>query len=100
MQNGDEASPNIILVGRALLVKCSYLLNRVVHMVQTLYTCVFYLCPDTGMQNNDEASPIIILVAQALLVKMLKTLGPQGIFRKNFVCLCFLTFSSHWYAKR
>ena len=48
----------------------------------------------------DEASPSIILAGRALLVKMLITLEPDGIFGSNFVYLCFLTLSSHWYEKR
>ena len=56
MRNGDEASPNIILAGLALLVK----------MRITLEPCgsfgsnFLYLCPATSMQNSDEASLSII----------------------------------------
>ena len=52
------------------------------------------------MQKGGEASPSIILAGQAHLVKMLITLEPDGIFVSNFVYLCILTLSSHWYAKR
>ena len=52
------------------------------------------------MQNGDEASPSINLASRALLVKMLITLQPHGIFVSNFVYLCILTLSSHWYANR
>ena len=52
------------------------------------------------MQKGGEASPSIILTDRALLVKMLFTLEPQGIIGSNFVYLCILTLSSHWYAKR
>ena len=52
------------------------------------------------MQKGDEASPSIILAGRALLVKMLITLKPHGIFGSNFVYLCILTLSSHWYEKR
>ena len=52
------------------------------------------------MKKCDEASPSIILAGQALLVKMLITLEPHGIFGSNFVYLCNLTLSSHWYEKK
>ena len=39
MQNGDEASPSIILVGRALLMKMLITLEQV-YFVQILYTIV------------------------------------------------------------
>ena len=32
-------------------------------------------------------------------MKMLITLVPHGIFCSNFVYLCILTLSSHWYEK-
>ena len=48
----------------------------------------------------DEALLSIILCGRALLVKMLITLEPHGIFVSNFVYLCILTLSSHWYEKR
>ena len=60
----------------------------------------FNICPATGMKRCDEASPNIILAGQALLVKMLITLEPHGIFVSNFVYLCILTLSSHWYKNR
>ena len=52
------------------------------------------------MKIDDEASPSIILAGRALLVKMLITFEPHGIFGSNFVFLCNLTLSGHWYAKR
>ena len=52
------------------------------------------------MKKGDEASPSISLAGRALLVKMLITLVPHGIFCSNFVYLCILTMSSHWYEKR
>ena len=52
------------------------------------------------MQKCDEASPSIILAGRALLVKMLITFEPHGIFGSNFVYLCILTLSSHWYEKK
>ena len=52
------------------------------------------------MKKCDEASPSIILASQAFLVKMLITLEPHGIFGSNFVYVCILTLSSHWYEKR
>ena len=51
------------------------------------------------MQKGDKASPSIILAGRALLVNMLITLEPRGIFGSNFVHLCILTLSSHWYEK-
>ena len=51
------------------------------------------------MKKDDEASPNIILTGQALLVKMLITLKLHGILSSNFVDLCILTLSSHWYEK-
>ena len=58
------------------------------------------ICPATGMEKCDEASPSIIFAGQVLLVKMVITLEPHGIFASNFVQLCILTLSSHWYEKR
>ena len=75
-------------------------MNRMVHLVQTLYTYVFLHCPATGMQNSDEASPSIKLADQALLIKMLIALGPHGILLLNFVYYCILTTSNRWYAER
>ena len=44
------------------------------------------------MQNGDEASSSIIRADFITLV-------PHGIFCSNFVYLCILTLSSHWYEK-
>ena len=52
------------------------------------------------MQNGDEVSPSIILASRALLVKMLIALEPHGIFGSNFVYVCILTLSGHWYEKQ
>ena len=68
-----------------------------VYLVQIMDTYVFKHCPATGMKIGDEASPSIILAARALLVKMLITVEPHCIFCSNFVYLCILTLSSHWY---
>ena len=54
----------------------------------------------TGMQIGDEASLSIILVGRALLLKMLTIIEPHGIFGSNFVYLCILTLSSHWFEKK
>ena len=51
------------------------------------------------MKKCDEALPSIILAGRALLVKMLITLEPDCIFGSNFVYLCILTLSCHWYEK-
>ena len=40
------------------------------------------------------------MAGRAFLVKMLITLGPYGMFGSNFVYLCILTLSSHWYEKK
>ena len=70
-----------------------------VYLVHNLYTYVFKHYPATVMKKGDEASPSIILAGRALLVKMLITLKPHGIFASNFVYLCIITLSSHWYEK-
>ena len=49
------------------------------------------------MRNGDEASPSIILAGLALLVKMVITLEPCGSFGSNFLYLCILTLSSHYF---
>ena len=51
-------------------------------------------------EKGDKAPTSIILAGRALLVKMLITLKPHGIFSSNFVCLCILTVSSHWYENK
>ena len=101
MQNGDEASPSIILAGRALLMKMFITLElRGILCSKFVYYChVFYHCPTAGMQNGDEASSSIILAGQVLLVKMHIPLESCVAFGSNFVYLCILTLSSHWYAK-
>ena len=50
------------------------------------------------MHNDDEASPSHILAGQAHLVRMLITLEMPGIFGSNFLYLCILSLSIHWYA--
>ena len=80
MQNGDEASLNIVWAGQALLVKMLITLEPCGIFCSDLYTIVSYYCSTAGMRNGDEASPSIIFSGKALLVKMLKTLGPHGIF--------------------
>ena len=55
------------------------------------------------MKKGDKASPNIILAGRALLVKIRITLEPHYIiiiFGSNFVHICILTLSSHWYEKR
>ena len=71
-----------------------------VYLVQILYTYMYFIIVHTGMKKGNEASPSIILAGRALLVKMLITLEPHGILGSNFVNLCILTLSSHWYEKR
>ena len=50
-------------------------------------------------KKGDKASLCIILAGRALLVKMPITLDSRGIIGSNFVYLCILTLSSHWYEK-
>ena len=100
MQNGDAASPSIILAGRALLMKMLITLEpRGIFCSNFVYYCILH-CPTAGMRNGDEVSPSINLAGQTLLVKMLITLEQYGIFGSNFIYLCILTLSSHWYEKR
>ena len=87
------------MAGRALLVKMLITIEPMVYLVQILYTYVFSHCPATGMKKCEEASPIISLAGRALLVKMHITLELHGIFGSNFVHICILTLSSHWYEK-
>ena len=85
MQNGDEASPSIILTSQSLQVKMLITFEPCGIIGSNLYTTVFKHCLAAGMQNIDEASPSINLAGRALLVKMLITLKPHGIFGSNFV---------------
>ena len=99
MQKGDEASPSIILAGRALLVKMRITLEP--HGIigsNFVYLCILTLSCH-WYEKGDDASLSIILAGLALLVKMLITLEPRGAFGSNFEYLCILTLSSHWYAK-
>ena len=66
MQNGDVASPGIMLAGRALLVKI--LINLEPHGIlglNFLYLSFLIL----SSQWYAQASPSIILASRALLVK-------------------------------
>ena len=94
MNKCDEASPSIILAGRALLVKMLITLEP-----DGIFGSNFiymYLCSLTfsshWYEKGDKASASIILAGRALVVKMLITLEPHGIFG-------ILTLSSHWYEK-
>ena len=100
MKKGDEASPSIILAGRALWVKMLITLEPFgIFCSNFVYLCIFTLS-NHWYEKADEASASIIVAGQALLVKMLIPLKLCGAFRSNFVYLCILTLSSHWYAKR
>ena len=91
MKKVDEASPNIILAGRALLVKMLIILE--LHDVfgsNLVYLCILTLFSHK-YEKGDDASPSIILAGRALLVKLLINLEPHGIFGSNFVYLCVLT---------
>ena len=72
MQNGDEASPSIILAGRAHLMKMNHFFIFFFFIFFNTY--VVKHCPATGMQNGDEASLSIILAGRALLKEMFITL--------------------------
>ena len=58
MQNGDEASPSIILAGRGFLL--TMLITLEPHCIpRFLSTFTFILCLDTDIQYGDEASTSI-----------------------------------------
>ena len=90
MQNGDEASPSIVLAGRALVKMLITLESHGAFGSKFLFLCILTLSSH-WLQNGDEASPSIILAGRALLVKMLITLEPHGAFGSNFLYLCILT---------
>ena len=93
MKKGDEASPSIILAGRALLVKMLITLEpHGIFGSNFAYLCILTLSSHWYKKKGDEASPSIILAGQALLVKMLITLEPHGISGSNFAYLCILTY--------
>ena len=100
MKKGDEASPNIILAGQAILVKMLITLEpHGIFGSNFVYLCILTLSSHC-YEKGDEASPSIILAGQALLVKMLINVEPHGIFGSIFLYLCVLTLSSHWYEKK
>ena len=70
MQNGDEASPSIIVAGRALLVKMIITLEPHVRICTLTLQNFVRICTLT-LQKGDGASPTIILTGRALLVKMI-----------------------------
>ena len=73
MKKIEEASPSIILAGRALLVKMFITLEpHGIFGSNFAYLCILTL-PSHWYEKCDEASPSIILAGQALLVKMLIT---------------------------
>ena len=61
MKNGGEASPSIILVGRALLVKMLITLNLMECFHQILLAYTVLHCLDNDIQNKNKASPSIIV---------------------------------------
>ena len=89
MRKCDEASPSIILVGRALLVKMLITLepryafgSNFEYFFSFFKFCIlmyFKDCPATNTQNGNEASPSIIFACYALSMKMLITLELRGI---------------------
>ena len=85
MRKCDEASPSIILAGRALLVKMLITLEpHGIFGSNFVYLCISTLSSH-WYEKYDKASPSIILASQALLVKMLIALELHGIFGSNFV---------------
>ena len=82
MKKGDDASPSIILAGRALLVKMLITLEP--HVSNFVHICILTLSSH-WYEKGDDPSPSIILAGRALLVKMLITLEPHGIFGSNCV---------------
>ena len=100
MQKCDEASPSIILAGRALLVKMLITLeSHGIFGSNFVFLCILTLSSD-WYEKGDEAPPSNILTGRALLVKMLIAIVPHGIFCSNFVYLFILSLPSHWYTKR
>ena len=70
MKKCDEASPIIILAGRALLVKMLITLEpHGIFGSNFAYLCILTLSSH-WYEKGDEASPSIILAGQALLVRM------------------------------
>ena len=70
MKKGDEASPSIILAGRALLVKMLITLAlQGIFDSNFVYLCFLTLSSHRYEQKVTEASPSIILAGQARLVK-------------------------------
>ena len=77
MQNGDGASPNIILAGRAFLV--TMFITFELHGIfgsNFVYLC-FLILSSHRYETCDEAAPSIILADLALLVEMFITLEPR-----------------------
>ena len=90
MKKGDKASPNIILAGRALLMKMLITLEPYDMLGSNLYTQIFQHFPVTGMPNGDEASSSIILFSRAIFIKMVITLELRCIFCSHFCLLLYL----------
>ena len=89
MQNGDEASPSIILARQALFVKMLIPLEPCGSFgSKFLYLCILTLSSHWYAKWR-RGFPEHHLADRALLVKMLITLGPHGIFCSN----CILTLS-------
>ena len=73
MQNGDEASPSIILAVRAILMKMLVTLElRGIFWSNFVYYCIL-TCPTAGMRKVTRLLRASIWPVK-LLVKMLKTL--------------------------
>ena len=65
MENGDEASPSIILAGRALLMKMLMTIEpRGIFCSSFVYYCILTLS-NRWYGNGDEASPSINLAGSS-----------------------------------
>ena len=85
----DEASPSIILAGRALLVKMPITLK--LHGIfgsNFVYLSILTLSSHC-YEKSDEAAPSIIFVGRPLLVKVLITLEPHGMWVQTLYTYVF-----------
>ena len=86
MQNGDEASPSIILANRALLVKMLITLDSMVFFVQfcMLMSSHWYVKQWRGLTEQHFGR-------SNSFSNNAHNSGPHGIFCSNFVSYCILT---------
>ena len=79
MQTGDEASPSIILAGRALLMKMLITLELCYILFKFCILLCFNIVQSLVWETVTRLQRASIWPVK-LLVKMLKTLGPHGVF--------------------